>query len=48
MPTYRKDLQERNNKIVKAYKQRYFQHMIAKASGLLQLAIYGVIKRSRK
>jgi len=48
MLTYTKDLQERNNKIVKAYEQGYSQHMIAKVLGLAQPVIYGVLKRSRK
>jgi len=48
MLTYTKDLQERNTKIVKAYKQGYSQHMIAQVLGLSQPTIYGVIKRNRK
>jgi len=48
MLTDTKDLQERNKEIVKAYKQGYSQHMIAKVLGLPQPAIYGLIRRSRK
>ena len=42
-----KDIKERNAKIVKAYKQGYSQHMIAKILGISQPAVFGVIKRSR-
>ena len=42
------DIKERNKQIIKAYKQGYSQHMIARVLGISQPAIYGVIKRSRK
>ena len=41
-------IQERNTAILKAIKQGYSQHMIAKVLGISQPAVYGVIKRSRK
>ena len=43
-----KDIKERNTQILKAYKQGYSQHMIAKVLGISQPAVFGVIKRSRK
>ncbi len=43
-----KDTKERNTQILKAYKQGYSQHMIAKVLGISQPAVFGVIKRSRK
>jgi len=43
----KKDIKERNKQIVKAYKQGYSQHMIAKVLGISQPAVSGVIKRSR-
>ena len=48
MLTNTKDLQTRNQKIVKAYEQGYSQHMIAKVLGVSQPAVCGVIKRGRK
>ena len=37
---------DRNSKIVKAYKEGYSQHMIAKVLGISQPAVFGIIKRS--
>ena len=42
----KKDMKERNKQIVKAYKQGYSQHMIAKVLGISQPAVSGVIRRS--
>ena len=42
------DIKERNKQILKAIKQGYSQHMIAKVLGISQQAVYGVVKRSRK
>ena len=41
-------MQIRNKQILKAYKEGYSQHMIAKVLGLSQPAIYGVIKRNKQ
>ena len=38
----------RNKQILKAYKEGYSQHMIAKVLDILQPAIYGVIKRNKQ
>jgi DNA-directed RNA polymerase specialized sigma subunit len=38
---------ERNKAIVKAYKDGYSQHMIAKILGMAQSTIHGIIKRNR-
>jgi len=38
----------RNKQILKAYKEGYSQHMIAKVSDISQPAIYGVIKRNKQ
>jgi DNA-directed RNA polymerase specialized sigma subunit len=43
-----KDMQTRNKQIIKAYKQGYSQHSIAKVLGISQPAVNGVIKRSRR
>ncbi|QOR62412.1 helix-turn-helix domain-containing protein [Sulfurovum sp. ST-21] len=42
------EIKERNKQMVKAYKQGYSQHMIAKVLGISQQAVGGVVKRSRK
>jgi len=42
------DKKERNKQILKAYKQGYSQHMIAKVLGISQPAVNGIIRRSRK
>jgi len=42
------DIKERNKQILKAIKEGYSQHMIAKVLGISQQAVYGVVKRSRK
>jgi DNA-directed RNA polymerase specialized sigma subunit len=42
------DNKERNKQIVKAYKQGYSQHLIAKVLGISHPAVCRVIKRSRK
>jgi len=42
------DIKKRNKQILKAIKQGYSQHMIAKVLGISQQAVYGVVKRSRK
>jgi len=39
-----KNIKERNKQIVKAYAQGYSQHMIAKVLGLLQPAVYGLLR----
>ena len=39
--------QERNETIVKAYKQGYSQHMIAKILGLNQATVQRIIKRTK-
>jgi REP element-mobilizing transposase RayT len=39
------DIKERNVAIVKAYKEGYSQHMIAKVLGMAQSTINGIIKR---
>ena len=41
------DIKERNKQIIKAIKQGYSQHMIAKVLGISQPAVNGVVKRSR-
>jgi REP element-mobilizing transposase RayT len=43
-----KDMQTRNKQIIKAYKQGYSQHSIAKVLGISQPAVNGVIKRGRR
>lgn len=48
MLTHTKNTQERNKQILKAHKEGYSQHMIAKVLGLSQPAIYGVIKRNKQ
>ena len=40
-----KDIKRRNNTIVKAYKEGYSQHMIAKVLGMAQSTIHGIVKR---
>jgi len=40
-----KDIKTRNSTIVKAYKEGYSQHMIAKVLGMAQSTINGIIKR---
>ncbi len=40
------DTQKRNKKIVKAYKEGYSQHMIAKVLGLNQATVQRIIKRN--
>ena len=40
-----KDIKKRNSTIVKAYKEGYSQHMIAKVLGMAQSTIHGIIKR---
>ena len=42
------NIQERNETIVKAYKQGYSQHMIAKVLHMAQSTISAIIKRVRK
>ncbi len=42
------DIKERNKQILKAIKQGYSQHMIAKVLGVSQQAVYGVVQRSKK
>jgi DNA-directed RNA polymerase specialized sigma subunit len=42
------NIKERNALIVKAYEQSYSQHLIAKALGISQPVVYGMVKRSRK
>ena len=42
------DIKTRNANILKAYKQGYSQHMIAKVLGISQPAVNGVIRRSGK
>jgi len=42
------DKKERNKQILKAYKQGYSQHMIAKVLGISQPAVNGIIRRSRE
>jgi len=39
------DIKERNSKIVKAYKESYSQHMMAKVLGLAQSTVSGIVKR---
>lgn len=41
-------MQIRNKQILKAYKEGYSQHMIAKVLDISQPAIYGVIKRNKQ
>ncbi len=41
------DIKERNKQMLKAIKQGYSQHMIAKVLGISQQAVYGVLKRNR-
>ena len=41
-----KETQERNRKIVQAYRQGYSQHMIAKVLGLNQATVQRIIKRT--
>ena len=43
-----KDTKERNTIILKAYKEGYSQHMIAKVMGLAQSTVYGIIKRTKR
>ena len=38
----------RNKQILKAYKEGYSQHMIAKVLGISQPAVNGLIRRNRK
>ena len=40
-----KDIKKRNSTIVKAYKEGYSQHRIAKVLGMAQSTIHGIIKR---
>ena len=40
------DIKTRNTNILKAYRQGYSQHMIAKVLGISQPAVHGVIRRS--
>ncbi|MEA2048857.1 MAG: transposase [Campylobacterota bacterium] len=42
------DKKERNTQILKAIKEGYSQHMIAKVLGISQQAVFGVLKRSLK
>jgi len=42
------DKKERNKQILKAYKQGYSQHMIAKVLGISQPAVNGIIRRSKE
>lgn len=42
-----KAIKERNNQIVKAYKEGYSKQLIAKVFGLSQPAVYGGIKRCK-
>ena len=42
------DIKERNKQILKAIKQDYSQHMIAKVLGISQQAVFSVIKRSKE
>jgi DNA-directed RNA polymerase specialized sigma subunit len=42
-----KDTKERNKQIVKAYKQGYSQHMIAKVLELNQATVQRIIKRTK-
>ncbi len=42
-----KETQERNKKIVQAYRQGYSQHMIAKVLGLNQATVQRIIKRTK-
>jgi len=39
------DIKERNSRIVKAYKEGYSQHMMAKVLGLAQSTVSGIVKR---
>ena len=39
------NIKERNSKIVKAYREGYSQHMIAKVLGLAQSTVSGIVKR---
>jgi DNA-binding NarL/FixJ family response regulator len=48
MPTGHRKITERNKQIVKAYRQGYSQHMIAKVLGISQPAVHGVMKRNGK
>ena len=43
-----KDKDKRNKLILRAYKQGYSQHMMAKVLGITQQAVYGIIKRGKK
>jgi DNA-binding NarL/FixJ family response regulator len=40
-----KEIKKRNSTIVKAYKEGYSQHMIAKVLGMAQSTINGIVKR---
>ncbi len=42
------ETKERNIKICKAYKEGYSQHMIAKALGLAQSTVNGIVKRGER
>jgi DNA-binding NarL/FixJ family response regulator len=42
-----KDMQTRNKQIIKAYKQGYSQHMIAKVLELNQATVQRIIKRTK-
>ena len=48
MLTGHREIKERNKQIVKAYRQGYSQHMIAKVLGISQPAVHGVIKKNGK
>jgi len=41
-------MQERNGMILHTMEKGYSQHMIAKALGISQQAVYGVVKRGKK
>jgi len=43
-----KDIKERNQQIVEAYKEGYSQQMIANVLNITQQAVFAVIKRARK
>ena len=45
-PSWDRD-KERNSKIVKANKEGYSQHMIAKVLGISQPSVFGIINRNR-
>ncbi len=48
MLIHTKNMQIRNKQILKAYKEGYSQHMIAKVLGISQPAVNGLIRRNRK